>query len=157
MSMCSTRETPCDFPEVPGRMALVRVQSKSHPTVVCSRVFVLCGGGQCRDQWFHVHNEIFMAQGVKTSTLTKLGSENTHQPQLTMMCVMPTCVFAVFRLCEQMQVICHWFLPAHLWWLPLNLRAGFYHLLGHSSTVRKKHMGIRFCRKIAKFSLMLKP
>lgn len=103
MSMCSTRETPRDFPAVPGRMAVMCVQSKSHPTV-CSRVFVLRGGGQCRDQRFHVHNEVFMAQGVKTSTLTKLGSENINRSSLQcVLCLLAVdMLHAAFRLCEQM-------------------------------------------------------
>lgn len=92
MSMCYTRETPCDFPEVPGRKVWKCVESKSYPTVVCGCVFILVGGGQCRYQWFHVHDEVFMAQRVKTSTLTKLGSESTKiNFTLTAMCVMFMC------------------------------------------------------------------
>lgn len=46
-------------------------------TIVSSCVFTLVGGGQCRKQRLHVHDEVFMAQRVKTAALTKLDSENT--------------------------------------------------------------------------------
>lgn len=74
-----TRETPCDLPELCGRRACVSVWTKMYPpTIVCGCLFIFVGGGQCRYQRFHVHDEVFMAQRVKTSTLTKLGSENTN-------------------------------------------------------------------------------
>lgn len=48
------------------------------PTVVYGRVFTLVGGRQRGKQRLHVHDEVFMAQGVKTAALTKLDSENTQ-------------------------------------------------------------------------------
>lgn len=50
-----------------------------HLTVVCGRVVVRIGGGQCGYQRFHVHDEVLMAQRVKTLTLTKLGSEKHNR------------------------------------------------------------------------------
>lgn len=43
------------------------------------RLFVFVGGGKSGHQRLHVHDEIFVAQRVKTSTLTKLGPERNKQ------------------------------------------------------------------------------
>lgn len=132
-----------------------------------------------------------MAQGVKTSALTKLGSKKKninyndcfacyvevclhnnekhacsrccsifHKlsfahfelcewtvielfpcniPQQYCKYAISVFLIAVLRLCERVQAICHLSLPAHLWRLSLNLRAGFYHLLGYSSANKEKH------------------
>lgn len=69
----STRDTPRDFAESQVCVCVFRA-----PTVVPDCVFTLVGGGQRRKQRLHVHDEVFMAQGVKTAALTKLDSANTQ-------------------------------------------------------------------------------
>ena len=46
-------------------------------TIVCGGFLVFVGGGQCRNQRLHVHDEVLVAQRVVTSALAKLGSGTT--------------------------------------------------------------------------------
>lgn len=69
------------FQRAPARRRGCVCVCESHPTIVGRCVLVLVGGGQCRYQRFHVHDEVFMAQRIKTSTLAKLGSVKTKMQQ----------------------------------------------------------------------------
>lgn len=69
-----------------------------------------------------------MTQGVKTAALTKLDSENNTIKQSKCCTVLKTA--------ENEEEFSNLSVPAHLWWLPLDLRAGFNHLLGYSPAGR---------------------
>lgn len=113
------------------------------PTGVCCRLFVFVGGWQCRYQRLHVHDQVFMAQRVKASTLTKLSSEkkNTHtlrhiQHEKLLCCP------------SERPTVQSWttggvsILPVNLGWISLNLGAGLYHFLCYFSTEEENHIHV---------------
>lgn len=97
----------------------------SHPTVVCRCVLVLVGGRQSRYQRLHVYDEVFMAQRVETSTLTKLSSARTttevKRLNTAVRFTSDQVVGQTVRTCTPLEA------PSGSWSLPLSLPSPPFH------------------------------